>query len=54
MYGVQAFTRNGSYEPKRWMQVLPPKKTYGARHGQSAYTRYKSVAERWVKEYQSA
>ena len=48
MYGVYKFVENGNF----WQQMLPPRKTYGARHGQSAYTRYKGVAERWLKEYE--
>jgi hypothetical protein len=51
MYGVQAYKSNINYtgEPPRWTQVLPPKGK-GARHGQSAYTYYRGVAERWLKE----
>lgn len=55
MYGVQVWRRNINYkgDPARWTQVLPPRKTYGARHGQSAYTQYKGVAERWKKELEA-
>jgi hypothetical protein len=51
MYGVQK--KITDYMGTRWTQVLPPKKSYGARNGQSAYTVYKAVAERWVKELQA-
>lgn len=46
MYGVETWNEYGNF----WQQVLPPRKTQGARHGQSAYTYYKGVAERWLKE----
>ena len=53
MYGVQELVNYGYEVPersKKWTQVLPPKKSYGARHGKSAYTAYKKVAERWKLE----
>lgn len=55
MYGVQAYKSNVNYtgDPPRWVQVLPPKNTYGARNGKSAYTNYKGVAERWLKILES-
>ena len=51
MYGVQKQVKNYSYigEQPKWVQVLPPKNK-GGRHGKSAYTYYKGVAERWLKE----
>lgn len=53
MYGVQAYKSgiNYSTEPARWIQILPPRGK-GARHGKSAYTYYKGVAERWIRELQ--
>lgn len=57
MYGVQKRVSgiSAGYRgaPARWTQVLPPKKSYGARHGQSAYTNYKGVADRWLKELEA-
>jgi len=35
------------------VQVLPPKNK-GGRHGKSAYTYYKGVAERWLKELEGS
>lgn len=46
MYGVRKWNDRGKF----WQQVLPPRKTQGARNGQSAYTCYKGVAQRWLKE----
>lgn len=46
MYGVQK-QANGF-----WQQVLPPRGA-GARHGKSAYTYYKAVAERWSRQLNS-
>lgn len=57
MYGVQKQVRGmaAGYRnaPARWVQVLPPKKSYGARHGQSAYTQYEGVAKRWKRELEA-
>ena len=55
MYGVQKQVKNYSYigEQPKWVQVLPPKNK-GARHGKSAYTYYKGVAERWLKELEGS
>lgn len=54
MYGVETLQSNINYrgDPPRWTQVLPPKGK-GGRHGQSAYTYYKGVAERWKKELET-
>ena len=53
MYGVQALKSDINYkgDPARWSQVLPPRGK-GGRKGQSAYTYYRGVAERWLKELQ--
>jgi hypothetical protein len=55
MYGVQKQVKDYAYigEPPKWVQVLPPKNK-GARHGKSAYTYYKGVAERWLKELEGS
>lgn len=54
MYGIEKYIiDNGSGRKLFWQQVLPPKKTYGARNGQSAYTEYKKVAERWLAIYEN-
>jgi hypothetical protein len=45
MYGVEKWNEQGNF----WQQVLPPQGK-GARHGKSAYTYYRGVAERWLKE----
>jgi hypothetical protein len=50
MYGVQK--KITDYMGTRYVQVLPPHKRQGARHGQSAYTHYMGVAIRWVNELQ--
>jgi hypothetical protein len=50
MYGVEKLITD--YTGTHYTQVLPPHKTWGARHGQSAYTHYKGVAIRWVNELQ--
>lgn len=48
--GYKVYTTNGEYEYKKeWVQILPPNNK-GARNGQSAYTHYKKVAERWISE----
>lgn len=47
MYGVQKLVND--YRGEHWIQVLPPQGK-GGRGGKSAYTRYKAVAERWMKE----
>lgn len=54
MYGVQALKANVNYtgDPARWVQVLPPQGK-GARRGQSAYTYYKGVANRWKTELEA-
>jgi hypothetical protein len=54
MYGVQELRANINYQgdPPRWIQVLPPEGK-GARRGQSAYTYYKGVAERWLRYYEA-
>lgn len=49
MYGVEKWNNQGKF----WQQVLPPRKPQGARKGQSAYTCYKAVAERWMKSLQA-
>jgi hypothetical protein len=50
MWGVERLVvDNGSGRKMFWQQVLPPKGK-GARRGKSAYTEYKGVAERWLKE----
>ena len=53
MYGVQELRENVSYmgDKPRWVQILPPSNK-GGRKGKSAYTYYKGVAERWLKELQ--
>lgn len=55
MYGVQALKSGVNYrsEPPKWVQVLPPLGK-GARRGQSAYTYYKGVAMRWLKELEGS
>jgi hypothetical protein len=45
MYGIEKYNNQGKF----WQQVLPPQGK-GGRKGQSAYTYYKGVAERWLKE----
>lgn len=50
MYGVEKLVTD--YTGGHWTQVLPPQGK-GARHGQSAYTYYKAVAERWKKELEA-
>ena len=51
MYGVEKLIiDNGSGRKMFWQQVVPTGNR-GARHGESAYTRYKGVAERWAKEF---
>lgn len=51
MYGVEKLvTDNGSGRKMFWQQVLPPNNC-GARNGDSAYTHYKGVAERWLQYY---
>lgn len=47
MYGVEKWNQHGNF----WQQVLPPQGK-GARHGKSAYTYYKGVAQRWLNELQ--
>lgn len=51
MYGVQRYITE--YGQKKWVQVLPPRKTQGARHGQSAYTHYEGTAIKWLHELQA-
>ena len=51
MYGVQVFVPEYCGRRNYWTQVLPPANK-GGRKGQSAYTYYKGVAERWLKELQ--
>ena len=54
MYGVKKLVTGYSYstEGAKWVQVLPPQGK-GGRHGKSAYTHYKGVAERWLKELEA-
>ena len=57
MYGVQQYINSyilhtgndKTKQIKKWTQIVPPKGK-GARRGQSAYTHYEAVAERWMKE----
>ena len=55
MYGVQKQVKNYSYigEQPKGVKVLTHKKK-GARNGKSAYTYYKGVAERWLKELEGS
>lgn len=50
MYGVEQQVTD--YMGTRYVQVLPPRKTQGARRGQSAYTHYMGIAIKWVNELQ--
>ena len=45
MWGVEFPSEDGQFR----QQALPPKGK-GGRRGQSAYTYYKGVAERWARE----
>lgn len=45
MYGVKKWNEYGKF----WQQAWPPTGK-GGRCGQSAYTRYKRVAHRWMSE----
>ena len=55
MYGVEMLVSGYSYstEPPKWIQIKPPRNN-GARNGKSAYTYYKGVAERWLKELEGS
>lgn len=53
MYGVEKQMLSDSGRINFWQQVLPPNNK-GARRGKSAYTHYKGVAERWLKELEGS
>lgn len=50
LYGVQKEVTD--YRGTYWTQVLPPRKTQGARKGKSAYTIQRATAEKWLKQLQ--
>jgi len=53
MYGVQMFIKEYCGRKNYWIQIKPPRNN-GARNGESAYTYYKGVAERWLKELEGS
>lgn len=53
MYGVEMFIKEYCGRKNYWIQIKPPRNN-GARNGKSAYTYYKGVAERWLKELEGS